>query len=182
MTSTDTSDETLWQQYVAGHDRQILGVLYDRYLALVYGVCLNYLKDREEAKDAAMEVFEKLLHHTSDQQIEKFRTWLYVVTKNHCLMKIRSLKSASKKTAEVFMEYTQATHPLDDDLTDPTPALHKCLENLKAEQKSCVALFYFEKKSYQEIAGEKGMDLKEVKSHIQNGKRNLKICLERNNE
>ncbi len=182
MTSTDLSDEALWQQYVSRHDRQILTELYDRYLALVYGVCLNYLKDREEAKDAAMEVFEKLLHHTSEQKIEKFRTWLYVVTKNHCLMKIRSRKSASEKTTALFMEYAETVHPLDDEPMDLAPALHKCIESLKVEQKVCVSLFYFEKKSYQEIASEKGLDLKEVKSHIQNGKRNLKICLEQNNE
>lgn len=177
----ETTDEALWHQFVSERDREVLAVLFDRYLALVYGVCLKYLKEREEAKDAAMEVFEKLVHHTSEKKIENFRTWLYVVTKNHCLMKLRSKKSVLEKTTQVFMEYLEYVHPLDEDATDPSPALYSCLEKLGDEQKDCVVLFYFEKKSYQEIAAEKSLDLKEVKSHIQNGKRNLRICIEKRN-
>lgn len=178
--SIESTDEALWHQFVSERDRGVLAVLFDRYLAQVYGVCLNYLKDREEAKDAAMEVFEKLFLYTSEQKIEKFRTWLYVVTKNHCLMKLRSKKGAVEKTSEIFMEYMEYTHPLDEEPEDLGPKVHDCMDKLKIEQKSCVQLFYFERKSYLEIAAEKNIDVKVVKSHIQNGKRNLKICLEEN--
>ena len=176
--SIESTDEALWHQFVSERDREVLAVLFDRYLALVYGVCLKYLKEREEAKDAAMEVFEKLVHHTSEKKIENFRTWLYVVTKNHCLMKLRSKKSFLEKTTEVFMEYLEYVHPLDEQPADPGPKIHNCMKKLKFEQKSCIQLFYFERKSYLEIATEKKIDVKVVKSHIQNGKRNLKICLE----
>ena len=178
--SIESTDEALWQQFVSARDREVLAILFDRYLALVYGVCLNYLKDREEAKDAAMEVFEKLFLQTSEQKIEKFRTWLYVVTKNHCLMKMRSKKSAVEKNVEIFMDYTESPHPLDEEPDDLGPKIHFCIDKLKIEQKSCVQLFYFERKSYLEIARERNIDVKVVKSHIQNGKRNLKICLEEN--
>lgn len=172
----------MWRQYLAKRERNVLALLYERYLTLVYGVCLNYLKDREEARDASMEIFEKLLSTQGGHDVDKFRTWLYVVAKNHCLMKLRSKKGQEEKKMQLFMEYGDYAHPLDEDEIDRSPQLHECLEGLKAEQKSCVALFYFEKKSYQQIAELERLDVKEVKSYIQNGKRNLKICIESKNE
>lgn len=176
------SDEALWQGYVAERDRAVLAVLYNRYLTLVYGVCMKYLQNREDARDAAMEVFEKLLAMESSQKVEKFRTWLFVVTKNHCLMKLRSKKGTEQKSFELFMENGQAVHPLDEAAPDLTPMLQQCLDTLKDEQKSCVELFYFERLTYEEIALKVKADVKQVKSHLQNGKRNLKICIERRNE
>jgi RNA polymerase sigma-70 factor, ECF subfamily len=172
------SDEALWQGFVTEKDRQVLAVLYDRYLALVYGVCLKYMGEREDAKDAAMEVFEKLYETDPSQKIEKFRSWLFVVTKNHCLMKLRSKKGVQEKNVQLFMESTEVVHPLDEEETDLTPQLQQCLEQLKTEQKGCVEMFYFNKKTYEEIALKKSIDVKQVKSHIQNGKRNLKLCIE----
>lgn len=182
VTADRRDDESLWQEFVAGRDERLLAELYDRYLSLVYGVALKYLQDREEARDAAMEIFEKLLRTDKGQQIEKFRIWLYVVTKNHCLMKLRAKASLEKKAAEAFMEFSEQEHPLDSDGQERTPALLRCLGSLKPEQQACVTLFYFEKKSYLEIAATEGIEVKEVKSHIQNGKRNLKICIERHDE
>jgi RNA polymerase sigma-70 factor (ECF subfamily) len=58
--------------------------------------------------------------------------------------------------------------------------LEKCIETLGDEQKQCVKLFYLQEKCYKEITESTGFDMNKVKSYIQNGKRNLKICMEKN--
>jgi RNA polymerase sigma-70 factor (ECF subfamily) len=154
---------------------------------LVYGVCLKYLKNREEAKDSVMQIFEKLVIEIPKYEIQNFKSWLYVLTRNFCLMKIRSEKSVVKKKKiyfkdEVeFMESGSEMHPLDDDEIDQNEALSECVERLKDEQKDCIELFYYGNKCYSEIAIILNINEKKVKSYLQNGKRNLKICLEEKN-
>ena len=183
------SDEELLAEFKSGGDLEVLGELYSRYLQLVYGVCLKYLKEREEAKDAVMQIFEKLIIEIPRHNIENFRSWLHVVTKNFCLMHLRSGRSEKEKFAdlsndpEYFMETVTDLHPLDEDgdLKMVDSALEDCIERLKEEQKSCIRLFYFDNMCYNEIAVNLGINEKKVKSHLQNGKRNLKICLEEKN-
>jgi RNA polymerase sigma-70 factor (ECF subfamily) len=153
---------------------------------LVYGVSLKYLEDREEAKDAVMQIFEKLVRDLPEQEVRNFKSWLYVLTKNHCLMQIRSQKSAAGrmekyKIEQEFMESEPVLHPIDKEEPSVEDALKKCIGQLKNEQKQCIELFYYEKLCYQEIAEKLHMNEKKVKSFLQNGKRNLKICLERKN-
>lgn len=153
-----------------------------RYKTLVYGVSLKYLKDRDEAKDAAMQIFEKLIGAIKAHEIENFKSWLYVTTRNHCLMQIRARKG---KFTEEFhgniMENQQLLHLEDEtDLDNNLQRLEKCIETLVNEQKQCVYLFFIEEKCYKEVADQTGFNLNQVKSYIQNGKRNLKICMERN--
>jgi RNA polymerase sigma-70 factor (ECF subfamily) len=182
-------DEELLAEFKSGGDLEVLGVLYSRYLHLVYGVCLKYLKEREEAKDAIMQIFEKLIIEIPRHNIDNFRSWLHVVTKNYCLMQLRSGRSEKEKLAglsndpEYFMETVTDLHPLDEDedLKRIDGALEDCIERLKEEQRKCIRQFYFENRCYNEIAVNLGINEKKVKSHLQNGKRNLKICLEEKN-
>ena len=154
---------------------------------LVYGVCLKYLKDRDESKDAVMQIFEKLITEIPKQKIDNFSSWLHVVTKNYCLMQLRSQKSKDEKFNEwindpvVFMENNNVLHPIDCEEPDMEKELADCIERLKDEQKECIRLFYYENKCYQEISEDLNIDEKKVKSHLQNAKRNLKICLEEKN-
>jgi len=165
-------------------DPDSLGELYSRYMHLVYGVCLKYLKNREESKDAVMQIFEKLLKDLPAYEIRNFKAWLYVITKNFCLMQLRSRQSSEKKIKlwqndpENSMESEAFLHPLDDDLLQTNRSLKECIEKLKKEQRECVNWFYYENKSYREIAQFPDMDENKVKSLLQNAKRNLKICLE----
>lgn len=181
-------DEDLISLYRSSGDTSIIGELFTRYTHLVYGVCLKYLGNREDAKDAVMAIFEKLIADLPKYDIEKFTSWLYVLSKNHCLMKLRSQKAMEKhqtkwiNSREVFMENEAFLHPLDEQSAINDKALFDCIEKLKKEQKKCIELFYFKNKCYQEIAEELSADEKKVKSHLQNGKRNLKICLENTNE
>ncbi|MGC9342755.1 MAG: RNA polymerase sigma factor [Bacteroidales bacterium] len=182
--NSDSRDQSLLDQFRVNSDLSILGELYSPYMHLVYGVCLKYLKDREKSQDAAMQIFEKLITEIPKHKINNFRSWLYVLTKNHCLMELRS--SSSRKEREkkygleqqIFMESEPELHPVDEENSKLNKALQECIESLKKEQKECVLLFYYKDKCYREISEMLHLDEKKVKSYLQNGKRNLKICLE----
>ena len=175
-------DLTLTEQYKKSGDLEILGRLFSRYTSLVYGVCLKYLKDREEAKDAVMSLFEKLVNSLRDHNVENFKSWLYVTARNHCLMQLRTRKGKFKEQiSPELVETGQILHPEEEpEMEENLGKLEKCIEELMEDQKKCVQLFFLQEKCYKEITGITGFDLKKVKSYIQNGKRNLKICMERN--
>lgn len=183
------SDSDLLGSYREEGDQEVLGELYSRYIHLVYGVCMKYLRNREDANDGVMQIFEKLMIEIPRHNIENFSNWLHVVTKNYCLMQLRSEKSHREKYEEwindqtVFMENITLLHPLDEDEVPEVleKALEDCIERLKEHQKSCIRQFYYEDRCYEEIAVNLGLDEKKVKSYLQNGKRNLKLCLEEKN-
>jgi len=178
------SDEELVARYREEGDIGILGQLYERHMHLVYGVCLKYLGEREWAKDEVMNIFEKLVTTVQQQEIERFRTWLYVVTKNHCLMLLRSRKremiheDAMINDPTFFMENASEMHPVEDETEEEMRRLEECIRRLKEEQRSCIRLFFYEGCSYRQISERLGMEENKVKSYIQNAKRNLRICIE----
>lgn len=180
------SDDELLKRFRSEGNPEVFGRLYSKYMHLVYGVCLKYLKNRDDSKDAVMQIFEKLIAEIPKHNIENFRSWLHVVTKNYCLMQLRSDKTyeeklnAWKNDQVIFMEYDTVLHPLDEDrdTISMEKNLEYCIERLNDEQKECIRKFYFDNMCYNEIAADLDIDVKKVKSCIQNGKRNLKICLE----
>ncbi len=185
---TEKADEELLAKYLESRDMEILGELYQRYMHLVYGVCLKYFKEREKSKDAVIQLFEKLVTEIEKHDIRNFKSWLYVVAKNYCLMELRKTKPgktifiADEKELVAFMETEQELHPIDSEPEEVNEKiLNDCIKRLKEEQKQCIRLFYFENKSYREICSDLNLEEKKVKSFIQNGKRNLKLCLESKN-
>ena len=175
------SDEELAALFGKNNDMEILGMLYKRYIDLVYGVSLKYLKNREDAKDAVMEIFEHISTALARHEVRNFKSWLHVSTRNHCLMKLRAAKNQnfSEINEEIFMEIPDAMNHNDEkSAEDELDKLEYCIETLKNEQKTCIELFYLKHKSYQEIESQTRFPLSKVKSFIQNGKRNLKICME----
>jgi RNA polymerase sigma-70 factor (ECF subfamily) len=182
--ATGEKDEELLKRFREDGDIEILGRLYEKYMHLVYGVCLKYLEDRDTAKDEVMNIFEKLVTAVPEQEINNFKTWLYVIAKNHCLMLLRSRKSEVAHRELMlddptfFMEKETEMHPLENDEGIDMKRLEECIEKLKDEQRQCIQLFYYEGFGYKEICGRLGLEEGKVKSYIQNGKRNLKICME----
>ncbi|MBN2597182.1 sigma-70 family RNA polymerase sigma factor [Labilibaculum sp.] len=176
-------DLQLLQEYRKQGDLDVLGQLFERYMHLVYGVALKHFSDRELAKDAVNQIFERLIVEIPKFEIQNFKSWLFVVTKNFCLMEIRKEKSHrnrfEKFSADQNMESAEFLHPIDE-VTNSSleDNLKHCIERLKLEQRQCVVLFYYQEKGYKEISEELEFPEKKVKSYIQNGKRNLKICLE----
>lgn len=182
------SDGELLDSYLIKGDLNILGILYSRYIYLVYGVCLKYFKSREDSEDAVTDIFEKLIVELEKHKVDNFKSWLYVLTRNYCLMKLRSDGKGGKRTIELqedkvaFMESEAELHPIDKDNGALDRALEDCIRNLKNEQLRCIKLFYYENRCYREIAEILKLDERKVKSHLQNAKRNIKICLEKNDE
>ena len=178
------TDEELLQYYINTGKTDSFGQLFDRYIPFVYGVCLKYLRDADEARDAVMQLFEDLMPKVPQYEIKVFRTWLYSVAKNHCLQILRE----KERTIQVelhadFMESDEILHLLDEDgdeENERTQALHKCMEALPENQRISVTRFFMDEMSYADIVELTGYSLKNVKSYIQNGKRNLKICIEKN--
>lgn len=169
-------DEALVKAYQDGGDLQALADLYERYMDLVYGLCLRYLEDPEVARDAVMGVFEVIVRDLAKYPVQYFKSWLFRVTKNYCLMQLRS--AGKGKIVEFGPEIVysdEETHLNEEVYGD----LGKCMEALPEEQRRTINLFYSENKSYQEIGALTGQEWSKVRSQIQNGRRNLKICMEK---
>jgi RNA polymerase sigma factor (sigma-70 family) len=173
-------DQELIASYKQSGDLKTLGDLYHRYIELVYGVCFKYLKDEEKAKDAVMSIFEELIEKLKKHDVETFKSWLYTLSKNFCLMQLRSAKHIAVKELDVErMQSAEDVH-LNGvfEKEEQLNQLQNCLEALAPEQKTTVTLFYLENKCYKEITEITGLEWNKIRSHIQNGRRNLKICME----
>jgi RNA polymerase sigma factor (sigma-70 family) len=182
VNTDNTNDEEQLNNYRKSGDITVLGGLFENYVPLIFGVCLKYLKDEDAAKDAVMGIFEELIAKVKQHDIKQFRSWVYVLSRNYCLMQLRSGKKAEIVSLDEVMEFTTFLHPEDNSKEEVLKALERCMNKLTAVQKQSVDLFYLKEKCYKEIADITGFSLNDVKSYIQNGKRNLKICLERNSE
>jgi RNA polymerase sigma factor (sigma-70 family) len=173
------TDQELLQHYYADHDLQWIGILLERYTLLLLGVCMKYLKHEEEAKDCVQQIFLKVLTEVPKYKIDFFKSWLYMVAKNHCLMKLRDKGRLVKEfttdnipaAESVRHEAIENEHTFD--------LLEAAIDDLNEEQRQCVLLFYIGKKSYSEISEQTGFTPMQVKSFLQNGKRNLKLILEK---
>lgn len=198
---TALSDEALAARYREGGDKQLVGVLFQRYTYAVIGLAYKYLEDRDEARDLVMQVFEKLLSDLRDHEIQQFKPWFFAVVRNAALMELRSRKRRLHRE-DRYREFLQSdgedeaadlVESVDDWHlgfqgaanglnTDPLHRLEEAMTRLNEAQQRCVDLFYLKKKSYVEVSEITGYSMNQVKSHIQNGKRNLRILLEKGNE
>lgn len=184
-TVENCSDQELIQLYRTSNDAKYIGDLFDRYAHLVYGISLNYFDRDDDRREAVMQVFEKLYEALKQFEITNFKSWLYSVAKNHCLMLVKKSKTVSfneqleqKNIQEDFMEFEEPFSLNHDSGNDRETKLPEALKNLNDEQRICVELFYLHEKSYKEIVDTTSYSMNQVKSFIQNGKRNLKIMLE----
>lgn len=174
------TDIELLKKYQTDQNKEWLGILLQRYTMLLLGVCMKYLKNEEEAKDAVQQIFLKALNELEKYQVEYPKSWLYKIACNYCLMKLRD------KKVYISIDHSPAIseiQELDNDALNERELnlniLESALEELNSEQKTCITLFYLQKKSYQQISILTGYSLLQVKSSIQNGKRNLKILMEK---
>jgi len=176
------SDQELLERFYADHNNEWLGILLERYTLLLLGVCMKYLKNEDDARDGVQQVFLKVIQELHKYKVDYFKSWIYMIAKNHCLMKLRD--SQGKIPKEINEQLLAAPDELTDKqaLTQNELALdvmEESLKELNPEQQQCVTLFYLQKKSYQEVSDITGYSMLQVKSYIQNGKRNLRIIIER---
>lgn len=177
----DISDEELLERYRKTAKPEYFDQLYERYIPLIYGLCLKYLQNPEKSQDAVIDIFESLSGKIGNYDIKIFKNWIYSVAKNHCF---KILKESKKEIIVDFdsqlMESDTVLDLLDDEANkDKETALAKCMEKLPEPQRVSILKFFYEEKSYADIVDETGYNLKSVKSYIQNGKRNLKICIDK---
>jgi len=177
----NTSDQELLQRYYSEKNNEWLGVLLQRYTLLLLGVCMKYLKNEEEAKDSVQQIFIKIITELPKYKVEYFKSWIYTIARNHCLMKLRDRHGPAAALDDNMLaswdeDIGKNRHIEKDHLLEMMEA---CLDELGNDQKVCVNLFYLEKRSYQDIADTTSFTLMQVKSHIQNGKRNLKLLMEK---
>lgn len=159
-----------------------LGVLYGRYLPMIYGVCLRYLRNADDAADAVMAIFEEVAARIGRYEVQEFRPWVYTVTKNYCLQQLRRRqREIPFDMSERLGECRDVTLWLDEKGDgDRLAQLEACMEKLPEKQRACIVDFFWNGKSYADIAAETRYPLASVKSFLQNGKRNLKLCVEKN--
>ena len=174
----EKSDEALYKEFSETRDKAIMGKIFRNHMTLVFGVCMKYMGEKSAAQDATMEIFERLLVQEIESEIKNFKGYLYVMTRNYCLMKKRGEKVVFAEITDRDVELATEMHPID--MAEPTKesALEKCIEELKDLQKKCVQQFYLKQQSYMQISTGLKITLNAVKSNIQNGKRNLKNCIE----
>ena len=176
------TDQELLEKFTADHNNEWLGILLERYTLLLLGVCMKYLKNEDDARDSVQQIFLKVIQELHKYKVEYFKSWVYMVAKNHCLMRLRDKQGKipveinEKLMSAPGEETDQQSFIQNDQAYD---LMEEALDELNPEQKQCVTLFYLQKKTYQEINEMTGFSLLQVKSYIQNGKRNLKILIER---
>lgn len=174
------TDAELLQNFYKDHDNKWLGILLPRYTLLLLGVCMKYLKNEEDARDCVQQIFLKVIRELQKYKVDYFKSWLYMVAKNHCLMKLRGQKNLP---VELNEHVIGAEIPVEkNELLEKETLIQKmkqAIEQLNGEQRQCVILFFLEKKSYAQIAEICGYSILQVKSHLQNAKRNLKKMMEK---
>lgn len=176
------TDQQLLEHFYADHNNEWLGILLQRYTLLLLGLCMKYLKNEEQAKDSVQQIFLKVITELQKYKVEYFKSWVYMVAKNHCLMLLRDRQG--KIPAELTDRLKIAAEEEQDKQTflqndHAMELMETSLKELNPEQQQCVTLFYLNKKSYQEISDATGFSMQQVKSYIQNGKRNLRILIDK---
>lgn len=175
----DISEKKLIEKYQETGSQEWLGKLITPYLELIFGVCLKYLKDKTTAQDAVMDIYELISKKLKTHEVESFKSWIYVVAKNHCFEKLRKQNRRIDKEKSAHDVYSKTIFHLDNvDKEVKLTKMEKCLEQLSAEQKVCIEAFYYKSMSYELIAKAEKLKWNTVRSHIQNGRRNLKKCID----
>ncbi|WP_300598711.1 sigma-70 family RNA polymerase sigma factor [Niabella sp.] len=172
-------DQELLRRYLQDHDSAWLGILLERYTLLLFGVCMKYLKDETQAQDAVQQIFLKVVQEVHKYRIDYFKSWLYTVAKNHCLTVLRDKKRNIPVALTENDQIADEPEEVPEQEAISPELLKDALDALSEEQRQSVILFYLKKKSYQEISASEGYSLLQVKSYIQNGKRNLKLLIQK---
>ena len=193
-TSNDASDEALLREYRRTGEEKLIATLFNRYVHLVYGTCRQFLGSNEDARDTTMLVFERILHQAKKTEIQDFPRWLYSASKNLCISRLREAEKTARykedweileKSKPEFMEnegFLRLYHEGSNESTGKNQRLVAALSQLDKGQRTCIRLFFFDKKSYKAIARQTGYSVQQVKSYLQNGKRNLRLLLNKDKD
>lgn len=172
------SDEELLDRFYQSNNNEWLGVLLQRYTLVLFGTCMKYLKDETKARDTVQQVFLKVINELPKYKVTFFKSWIYMVAKNNCLMQLRDKKIITDIETREIIAAEEDIDTLKAKEIEYS-FLETSINELNKEQRICIDLFFLQKKSYNEIVTATNFTLMQVKSNIQNGKRNLKILIEK---
>ena len=163
-------------------ERKEIRDLFKAYTKDIFGVAYYILKDQQAAKDIIMDVFEVLLKQDSLAKIQNKKAWLLGTSRNLSLKKFnKQIKTQygleHKNIIEQIVEKDDQEELIIKNANEE--AMLEQLALLKPLQSKCITLYYLKGLSYQQIAKKENISMNDVKSNIQNGKRNLKIKLEK---
>jgi RNA polymerase sigma factor (sigma-70 family) len=176
---THITDSELLQLFYNDNDNKWVGILLQRYTLLLLGTCMKYLKNEEEAKDSVQQIFLKVIGELEKYKVDYFKSWIYMIARNHCLMKLRNKNIIISADELIQLKSEEDSKELQIEKEKMLTFIESSITELNTEQKTCITLFYIEKKTYLEIVENTGYNLMQVKSNIQNGKRNMKISVEK---
>lgn len=171
------TDEELLLKFYNTRDKYWLGQLLERYTVLLFGVAMKYLKDKTQAADAVQHTFLMALTRFPKEHVQNVKGWLYIVVRNYCLQYIRNNNFDLGGDYPEFLKQEDADKEAIELKEYSLEQMEIALDDLIEEQRVCIRLFYYEKKSYHQIIEQTNYTYMQVKSYIQNGKRNLKRIL-----
>jgi RNA polymerase sigma-70 factor (ECF subfamily) len=184
------TDEELAEMFRKDKDMEILGELFHRYMDMIMGLCMKYFKNTVDSEDAVMEIFEVLARRLPNHQVKHFKSWIYSLSSNHCLDILRKKKRDFSREGEKHLMYSmEVKRQYSDELIEEKSnqeklllSMEDCMKQLVDKQKQCVQLFYIDKMKYEEVSKALEITWSQTRSFIQNGRRNLKKCMENNHE
>ncbi|MEL6655687.1 MAG: sigma-70 family RNA polymerase sigma factor [Bacteroidota bacterium] len=175
------SDEELVRQFQQSGDRFLLGLLLRRYSQSILGTCHYYLRQPQDAEDAAMEVCELIVRQLQKpKEIKRFKDWVFIIARNYCFRKLKDNKRLTELSTEWEKDFlnSDVQYELGDTLYVQEEALYARvdaeIQQLNEQQRLCLTAFYWQGEKYKDIAARYGMTTDEVRSAIQNGRRNLR--------
>lgn len=141
------SDELVIEKYLGSQDTNYFNILYDRYSNKVFAKCISMLKNDVEAEDAVQDIFMKVLLSLSKfKQNSLFSTWLFSITYNFCIDKIRKRNKRRKLEVEVEdisnLEGVEDDTPDQDILETNVLQMKQVLEQLKVADKAVLLMKY----------------------------------------
>jgi RNA polymerase sigma factor (sigma-70 family) len=179
------NDEQLVEQFQNGN-KEVFDELLNRYQVKVVNTCFRYLNDKEDARDAAQDIFIKLYFALPKFKPKaQFSTWLYRIAVNHSLNMLRSKKRKQWQQAMTTLgkKDLRHTNQIKSDATEDPEAnlqskeqsalVQNALAQLSTAQRTAVILHRFEGLSYKEIAAVMETSVSSVESRIFRAKQNL---------
>ena len=166
---------------IAARDEVALGQLYDRYRAILFGLLMRILNNREEAEDVLQEVFLQVWRKAADFDESRGRpfTWLVTLARSRGIDRLRTL-AARERVAEAGAR--EPSEEVSDAATDAFKSEQRglvsdALAKLPDEQKRPIMLAYFEGLTQSEIATSLGAPLGTVKTRMRTGMIRLRELL-----
>lgn len=162
------SDADLVRAMAEG-DRAALGTLYDRYVALMFGIARRMLRNDREAEDLVHDVFLEVWRQSKDFDLARgtVRAWLVMRLRSRALDRLKSVAFARVTSLETTtLPYEPSVAPVEVTGASETAMVRHALDQLPPDQRTVIELGYFEGLSLSEVAARLGKPIGTIKSRL----------------